>query len=70
MNWQTVLMVYCIWMMVMSVVGLILNISNTKKHFEQGDRLINDQLEQKQKELQARIETIIENIENDLQGRA
>lgn len=63
MNWQTVLIVYCIWSMAISLVGLIKNIIETRKHFEQVERLMKDPLYQKQKELQTRIEEIIESIE-------
>lgn len=67
MNWQTVLIIYCIWMMAMSVVSIALNVRHTRKHFEQGEKLmIEDGLISQQKEIQKRIEQIIEKIEREL----
>ena len=68
MNWQTVLTIYCIWMMGISAISLILSIKNTKKHFEQGEQLIQNPIKGKQEELQTRIEEIIEDIENQRRG--
>ena len=58
MNWQTVIIVYCIWMMGISVIGLIRDKRNMERHFEQGERIytMQDPIQQKQEKLLSEIE--------------
>ncbi len=61
MNWQTVLMIYCFWMMGVSIIGLIKDKKNMDRYFEQGERILMDQ------DLRERTEKIIKRIEQELE---
>lgn len=67
MNWQNVLIVYCLWMMAMSVISLMLNIRNTRKHFEQGEKVfsIKDPLQEKREQLLNEIEKEIRRCKHE-----